>query len=432
MKKLVFLAAAVLMAAPLSAQKYGATPEDSIECIKNLSIYQEFYKQKAYVDAYPAWKEVLQYCPNTSKNTYIRGNVILKQMIAKTSDAEAKKQYIDELMQLWDLRMQYYGEPSYCKGQKASDMRTYMPDAVAEARALFLEAMKDEKEVRNYAIPFLYLRTVIDAYKASQAEKDEIIEAYEQGSALLDIFQAAKPDDEKIEEAMVGLDALLEPYATCVELVPLYEKKFDDNKDNADFLKKATGMLDKRGCTDAEIFFKMTEALHAIAPTPQSAYLMAKMCYAKKDYQTAINYIQGQEESLEKDNEKVNAYLLLADSYQNTNQYANGRAACLKAIEINPESGRAYLVLGNIYAAGAKACGADAQVSQRAAYWVAVDTYIKAKQVDPSIAETADKLISTYKAYFPSGDDLFTFGYKEGESYTIDCCFRSTTTIRER
>ncbi|MDE6308339.1 MAG: hypothetical protein K2L79_06000, partial [Bacteroidales bacterium] len=181
MKKLVFLAVAVLMAAPLSAQKYGATPEDSIECIKNLSIYQEFYKQKAYVDAYPAWKEVLQYCPNTSKNTYIRGNVILKQMIAKTSDPEAKKQYIDELMQLWDLRMQYYGEPSYCKGQKASDMRTYLPDDIAGARALFLEAMADEKEVRNYAIPFLYLRTVIDAYKASQAEKDEIIEAYEQG-----------------------------------------------------------------------------------------------------------------------------------------------------------------------------------------------------------------------------------------------------------
>lgn len=256
MKRLVFLVMAALMAVPVSAQKYGATPEDSIECIKNLSIYQEFYKQKAYTDAYPAWKEVLHYCPNTSKNTYIRGNVILKQMIAKATDPEAKQQYIAELMQLWDLRIQYYGEPSYCAGQKASDMRTYMPDAMDEAMTLFQTAMADEKEVRNYAIPFLYLRTVIDAFKASKATKDDILEAYEKGSALLDIFVAAKPDDAKIGEAMAGLDALLEPYATCAELVPLYEKKFEDNKDNADFLKKATGMLDKRGCTDSDIFLQ--------------------------------------------------------------------------------------------------------------------------------------------------------------------------------
>lgn len=432
MKKLFLLAVSVLMAVPLSAQKYGATPEDSLECIKNLSIYQEFYKQKAYTDAYPAWKEVLHYCPNTSKNTYIRGNVILKQMIAKTPDAEAKKQYIEELMQLWDLRIQYYGESAYCAGQKASDMRTYMPDAIDEARALFLTAMEDQKEVRNYAIPFLYLRTVIDAFKASQATKDDILEAYEKGAALLDIYQELKPEDDKIAEAMAGLDALLEPYATCAELVPLYEKKFADNNTNADFLKKATGMLDKRGCTDSDIFFKMTEALHAIEPTPQSAYLMAKMCYAKKDYQVAIDYIKDQVDALEKDSEKINAYMLLADSYLNTNQYALGRTACLKALEIKPEEGRAYLVLGNMYAAGAKACGTEAQVSQRAAYWVAVDTYIKAKQVDPNIAETADKLIAAYRAHFPSGDDLFTFGYKEGETYTVDCWFRATTTIRAR
>ncbi len=176
----------------------------------------------------------------------------------------------------------------------------------------------------------------------------------------------------------------------------------------------------------------MTEALHAIEPTPQSAYLMAKMCYAKKDYQVAIDYIKDQVEALEKDNEKVNAYMLLADSYLNTNQYTLGRAACMKVLEIKPEEGRAYLVLGNMYAAGAKACGTESQVSQRAAYWVAVDTYIKAKQVDPSIAETADKLIAAYRAHFPSGDDLFTFGYKEGESYTVDCWFRATTTIRAR
>ena len=35
----------------LSAQgKFGATPEDSTECIMNLSLYSEFYKQWKAVD----------------------------------------------------------------------------------------------------------------------------------------------------------------------------------------------------------------------------------------------------------------------------------------------------------------------------------------------------------------------------------------------
>lgn len=432
MKRLLFLAATALMAMPLSAQKYGATPEDSIECIKNLSIYQEFYKQKAYVDAYPAWKEVLRYCPSTSKNTYIRGNVILKQKIAKTTNEAEKQQYIAELMQLWDQRIQYYGEPSYCAGQKGSDMQTYMPDALDEQIALFSTAMADKKEIRNYAIPFLNLRAVIESFKASKATKDDILDAYERGIELLEIYQSAtEEEDAKVVESMAGMDALLEPYASCTELVPLYEKKFADNKTKADFLKKATGMLDKRGCTDADIFFKMTEALHKIEPTPQSAYLMAKMCYAKKDFNAAINYVKDHVDALDKDSEKINALMVLADSYMNTNQYANGRAACLKALEINANEGRAYLMLGAMYAAGAKACGSD-PIGQRAAFWVAVDTYVKAKQVDPSVSEKADNLISTYRGYFPSGDDLFTYGYKEGESYTINCWFSATTTIRAR
>ena len=38
------------------AQKYGNTPKDSIDCIMNNSLYQEFYNQKNYTDAYEQWK----------------------------------------------------------------------------------------------------------------------------------------------------------------------------------------------------------------------------------------------------------------------------------------------------------------------------------------------------------------------------------------
>ena len=42
----------------VKSQKYGATKEDSLKCIQNLSLYSEFYKQKNYKDAANPWKSV--------------------------------------------------------------------------------------------------------------------------------------------------------------------------------------------------------------------------------------------------------------------------------------------------------------------------------------------------------------------------------------
>ena len=100
MKKILAIVVALAMGgSALHAQKYGKTPEDSIKCLQNLSVYQEFYKQKNYTGAYDAWKQVLELCPATSLNTYIRGNTILKQMIAATKDPAQRGQYFDAPIQ---------------------------------------------------------------------------------------------------------------------------------------------------------------------------------------------------------------------------------------------------------------------------------------------------------------------------------------------
>ena len=58
MKRLTFILLAVMaafMGQKASAQgKYGA---DSAECIKYLSYYQEYYKQKNYDSALPNWRK---------------------------------------------------------------------------------------------------------------------------------------------------------------------------------------------------------------------------------------------------------------------------------------------------------------------------------------------------------------------------------------
>ena len=45
--------------------KYGT---DSAQCVRNLSLYTEFYKQKNYKDAYEPWKKAYAICPKITKN----------------------------------------------------------------------------------------------------------------------------------------------------------------------------------------------------------------------------------------------------------------------------------------------------------------------------------------------------------------------------
>ena len=58
--------------------KFGA---DSIECVKNISVYREFVKQKNYTDAVSPWRWAYLNCPKSTKNLYVDGSKIFKHLI---------------------------------------------------------------------------------------------------------------------------------------------------------------------------------------------------------------------------------------------------------------------------------------------------------------------------------------------------------------
>ena len=71
------------------SQKFGPTPEDSIECIKNLSLYREYFKQwrrKGYTgetikDIVPHWRYCFIKCPKATENIYINGVKIFSHLL---------------------------------------------------------------------------------------------------------------------------------------------------------------------------------------------------------------------------------------------------------------------------------------------------------------------------------------------------------------
>jgi hypothetical protein len=102
--------------------------------------------------------------------------------------------------------------------------------------------------------------------------------------------------------------------------------------------------------------------------------------------------------------------------------------AAKKAVELdNGFAGKAYLIMGNIWASAT--CGDT--VDKWARYWVAADYYQKARSTDASLSDEAASSISSVARYYPEASEAFMYDLTKGQSYTVSCSgMTATTTVR--
>jgi tetratricopeptide (TPR) repeat protein len=414
--------------------KYG---NDSASCVMNISLYREFFKQwkagnyqnPAIHDAIRPWRWVLLNCPRGTENTYIDGVKIMEFMINSEKDPAARKLLIDTLMLVYDQRIKYFGKEGYVLGRKGADLYQYRPDAYEESFNTLKKSVALEGNASASAILVFYFRTSIDMVTNNKDGKELIVETYDIISDILDYNLANNTKQaEQYENARTNIEAAFIPFASCTDLVDIYRKKYSETPENPELLKKIIKILDKKGCTDDPLYFEATVSLYKLEPSPLSALLIGKMYFKKEEYSKAIGYLR-EADKLDDKGQQFDGYLLTASAYFSLRQYPNARSAALKAAEVRPGDGRPYILIGDLYTSSASDCGED-KVARKAAFWAAVDKYIKAKNVDPSVENEANAKIATYSRYFPPHEDVFFFDLKEGQSYTVGCWINEVTTVR--
>ena len=131
MKKFILISfVAVLFAANAFAQddKYGP---NKAECLKYISYYEEYVKQKAYDEAVPAWRQAYRLCPPSSRQTILtNGTTLVRRLISKNAkNPEYRQALIDTLFTLHDQRAQFF--PKYkvtALNNKGQDVFNYIKD----------------------------------------------------------------------------------------------------------------------------------------------------------------------------------------------------------------------------------------------------------------------------------------------------------------
>ncbi|HLN54297.1 MAG TPA: hypothetical protein VK212_11365 [Lentimicrobium sp.] len=410
--------------------KYGT---DSATCVVHLSLYREFYKQKNFKDAMPHWRWVFNNCPLSSQNLYIDGVKMVSDFLEKATDPAVKSKYYDTLLMVYDQRIKAFDREAYVLGRKGIDMVTYKPENIEANYNTLKRAVELGGDKTEAATIAYYFQTILGMVQAQKLEKIAVVDGYDQLSTIIDHNLNQAQGDEKKVAAWSGVKANIEtafePFASCEDLIPLYEKKFQQTPDDIELLTKMTSMLDRKGCTSSDIFFMATEKLHKLQPGAKSAYMMGSLSFEKKQYSKAAEYLNEAVNLADNSDDKIKALNLLAAVNYQIHNYPQARANAMKILQLNPSYGKAYIFIGDLYAASSSMCNED-DLSGKTVFWAAVDMYQKAKSIDPSTTEEANNKIGQYSRYYPAKDDLFFRDMHEGEPFTVGCWINESTTIR--
>lgn len=419
---------------PTKDPKYGPDSASRVECIKNQSLYNEFYKQKNYVDALIPWRKTVTICPTCSKNLFLHGISIYKFKIANTKDAALRDKYIDSLMVIYDDRVKYTGNEGVALGRKGVDLFALRESSFADAYEFLNKSVDLQQDKSEGAVLNDFMRTSVMMLKAEKINKEAMVINYMKSADYLASL-IKSTSDEKEKETLTTVAANVDQMfsesgaADCATLSGIFKPKLEASPDNIDLLKNICKIFDRNKCADESVYAQASENLYKVEPSAESAYNLARMFLKRENYNKASGYyseaINLQQDSLIKSQLYFELGTLTLAQGNASGAVQNAR----NSLKFNPKEGRSYLLIGKSYASDTKSVSDD-DFKRSAVYWVAVDKFIKAKQVDEKVAEEATTLINQYSEHFPTKENGFFYDVKEGQSYTVEGWINESTTAR--
>ncbi|MCC5917493.1 MAG: hypothetical protein JJU02_09230 [Cryomorphaceae bacterium] len=441
----------------------------SEDCQNNYSIFYEFYRNKSYTDAFESWKYTYENCGDLTKNIYIFGPPIIKSKIKDVGSDAEKQELISLLMEMYDRRNELFPERlGFVIGLKAIDMLFYYEDKVTETYAMFEKAIELDGYDHSAAFFNNFFNAAIRMFSAKEFTLDDVFQSYnivseaiEYNNNILnteiaeiqrrvdstDVLTAADQktlnrSEKELERYTIvdnNLEKQIAKIATCSRLESLYnDETFESHKNDTVWLRRAVKLLQKErtnddgeteSCTQMDIFVKISERLYDMDPSSPGARSMGLLSFQRNEYKRASDFFIN---AAEQEADPIKAgrdYNLAANALLLARNPQGAKANALKAIKLRKDYGDAYITLAKSYAMGEGMCGNNV-FEKKAVYWAAIDKLQVAKSVDPTVAEKANKLISTYKAQLPNKTVSFELGWRDGQTYTIDCYINETITVK--
>ena len=353
-----------------------------------LSIFNEYAKAKNYDAAYGPWMDLRKRNPKFSRAIFTHGEKILKDKIGKSSGSE-QVAFVKDLIKLWEERQMYFASKTP-KGafmakacQLMYDHRKKLNKTDVELYNCFDAAYKmDATSFTNPKSLYTYFSLMVDLYddgkKPAQAlfnKYDDISEKIE--SEIKNYTQKLnkfipKDDQEEViltkknknrvksynsyvtayNKIIGSVDSKLGERANCENLIPLYNRDFEEFKNDGVWLQRAMNRMFAKECTDDPLFVKIVQQKNALEPNASTAYYLGILKDKEGNSSEALAYYN-QAVDLETDSyEKARILYRIATKFKKSGSYGKARSYYRKALSQNPSLGRAHIAIAQMYAIG--------------------------------------------------------------------------------
>ena len=452
----------MLLIAPLGLaqdERYGDTPEQQLKCKEALSVYKSYKKQKNYDEAYIQWRKACEVCPETaSEGLYADGTTFVSKelrVVEKGSEREAV--LVDSLLYLHDRRMELYPSTkrspnNRCEilGRKASDFYKYNRDEHQAAYEMFkesLDCLGAESSATTlyqyYTASFYTLTRSLKGDSLAQREMRaqmltdylNLIEYVDAGIARSEAAGDSR-DAERYSKAKGNIETVFVAIADCADMVPVLDAAVAADAENMDLKQKVLRLLNKKECTDNDLFLPVATSVYSVEPSAPAAYAIGIGFAKSSELDSSFKYMEDAVNRCEDCSEKLTYLLKTGQIASAMGRTSTARNYARQVLEIDADNADAYMLIGDAIAGSSSACD-DGALGGRSVFWVASDFYARAKRMNAELAELADKKMANMAKQFPTVDDIFTYGKQAGGSFTVPnkggCpCAGETTTIRVR
>jgi len=441
---------------------WGTNAQETNKCDVNLSLERDYLNAHKYDEALTYWDQLIKDCPKHSEAIYADGIKIFKSKLKtaqKSGDKAKAQEYVNKILPLYDQWAANFPN-SKNLARIYHDKGLMMLNAKVGTKEdlynIFSKGYNlDKNKFSNPKAIYGYFDAGVAMYKNNKISFEDLINLYDNLTGSIDNstvkYTKMMEDLQKKEDAgelmkkearklkairnnlpvysivAKNMDKILGELGDCKNLVPLYTRTFEANKDNPSWLRKAAGNLSKKDCSNDPIFKKLVVQLDQIEPSYNSAYFLGILNEKQGDINTAISYYKKAISLSDQAYDKAKIYFKLARLAEKRGQKAQARTYANKALENKPSMGSAYLLIARLYARSANSCGTD-EFSKRATYWLAAQMADKAARVDPALAKTARKNAAAYRAKAPSKTDIF-ISNKGGKKIPMKCWIGGSVTV---
>ena len=399
-------------------------------------------------EALPLWQKAFELAPagdGRVKYQFDDGIKLYKHFFAETEDPGRKQIIADSLMWVYEKRIECYpDDEDYVNARLGFDSYYTLGGYVAEDEAFnrLKNSFDSKGKDVEYFIVNPFTKLVYDKVVAKEISHEEgrkyadmIFEATEQG--LADCGDNCESWEIINEYAPPRLEALegLKGFYGCEYYMSKYIALYNENPEDCEIINDVSRKLKWGECaSDHAGIMELAEAKAKncyVAPPPEGPLKRAFNTYNEGRYRDAITLFEEFVNKTDDQDKKAKYTLLIAKIYYgDIKNFPQSRAYALKAAEYRSNWGEPFLLIGKLYASSGPLCGPGRGWDSQIVTWPAIDMFRKAKTIDPSFTDEANKWIREYEQYMPKMEDVFVRNLNKGQSFKVGCWIQESTTIR--